>query len=97
MPGSTAWTRVRTPSRTTVHDPADDRSLSQGAAQVVHQDRDGTLWVGTGGGLDRMDPSTGGFIHYRHDPRDDATLGGSGISRCTRIAAATCGSGPSRG
>ena len=37
------------------HDPADERSLS-GAGNVVHQDRDGTLWVGTAGGLDRMDP-----------------------------------------
>ena len=53
--------------------------MSPGPAQVVYQDHDGTLWVGTAGGLDRMDPSTGGFIHYRHDPRDDATLSDSGV------------------
>ena len=25
-------------------------------------------------GLDRMDPGASGFIHYRHDPRNEATL-----------------------
>ena len=36
---------------------------------------DGTLWIGTEeGGLNRMDPRTGAFIHYRHDPDNPAGL-----------------------
>ena len=75
-------------SRTTATILADDRSLSAGAVQAIHEDRDGMLWVGTGGGLDRMDPSTDGFTHYRHDPRDVATLSSDTVLPCTRIAAA---------
>ena len=32
------------------------------------------LWIGTLGGLDRLDPATGSFIHYRHDARDEGSL-----------------------
>ena len=37
--------------------------------------RDGRLWLATyGAGLDKFDPETGKFAHYRHDPADAASL-----------------------
>lgn len=60
---------------TFVHDPADDESITEGAVSALHVDRAGTLWVGTrGGGLDRYDPATESFAHFKHDPRDDLSL-----------------------
>jgi serine phosphatase RsbU (regulator of sigma subunit)/streptogramin lyase len=42
---------------------------------MIAADRAGTLWLATsGGGLDRYDPRTGVFRHYRHDPRNPASL-----------------------
>ncbi len=38
------------------------------------EDRRGILWVGTDHGLDRFDRETGKFTHFRHDPRNPASL-----------------------
>jgi len=58
------------------HDALDPGSLSHNTVWALHEDRDGTLWIGTdGGGLDRWEPSTGSFRHLRHDPSDPKTLG----------------------
>jgi serine phosphatase RsbU (regulator of sigma subunit)/streptogramin lyase len=41
----------------------------------VTGDRDGALWIATnGGGVDRLDPRTGRFTHYRHDPGNPDSL-----------------------
>ena len=48
------------------------------------------------GGLDRMDPGASGFIHYRHDPRNEATLSNNRSLPFMRTGAAICGSGPRR-
>lgn len=40
----------------------------------VYQDRRGQLWVGTDGGLDRLEPASGTFVHYRHNPQDAGSL-----------------------
>ncbi len=41
---------------------------------------DGALWIGTfGGGLDRFDPGTGLFTHFRHSPKDAASLSGDRV------------------
>ncbi len=63
------------------HDPDDPRSLSRGDVLAIHEDRAGNLWVGTTGGLDRLEESPGaeGFAHYRHDPRDPHSLGGDAV------------------
>ncbi len=50
------------------HDPEDPRSLGSRVIWSLLVDRTGTLWIGTEGGLDRLDAATGTFTHYRHDP-----------------------------
>ena len=66
---------------------ADDAgSLASNAVATLAQDRDGVLWIGTGGfgapgaGLDRFDPATGVFTHFRADPDDPAALGSDTIA-----------------
>ena len=43
--------------------PGDPTSIRFDAVWVVHEDREGTLWVGGGGGLDRFDRTTETFVH----------------------------------
>ncbi|AIF49315.1 hybrid sensor histidine kinase/response regulator [Dyella japonica] len=45
------------------HDPADPASLSSDKVWSIAQTGDGTLWVGTADGLDRMHPDGRGFDH----------------------------------
>lgn len=45
------------------HDPDDPASLSSDRAWAVAQTKDGTIWVGTGHGLDRLLPGGRGFAH----------------------------------
>ncbi len=52
-----------------------ERGLSHRVVEALEEDRSGKLWIGTGGGLDRLDPATGTWIHYRYDPEDSASLG----------------------
>ncbi len=49
------------------HDPArPDSTLSNDQVRAIAQDRHGYIWIGTaGGGLNRLDPSTGEVIHIR--------------------------------
>lgn len=61
-------------------------SIASNAVATLAQDRDGALWIGTGGfgapgaGLDRFDPATGVFTHFRADPDDPATLNSDTIA-----------------
>lgn len=48
-----------------VHDPADPASLSDNGVWAIHEDESGVLWVGTQAGLNRLDPRSGRFTHYR--------------------------------
>ena len=43
----------------------------------MSQDRAGILWLATPAGLHRLDPATGAFRHYSHDPADAASLSSS--------------------
>ena len=57
------------------HDPADPETLSDSYVLSLYEDRQGHLWIGThGGGLNRLDPARGRFVHYRHDPEDPQSL-----------------------
>ncbi|MGH8076288.1 MAG: diguanylate cyclase domain-containing protein, partial [Lysobacter sp.] len=49
-----------------------DRGLSQNSVTALAQDRQGFVWVGTQGGLNRYDGQR--FVAYRHDSRDRASL-----------------------
>jgi signal transduction histidine kinase/ligand-binding sensor domain-containing protein len=51
-----------------------DRSLSRNNVTALLLDRQGTLWVGTGGGLCRYNRNTDDFTCYRHIPGDDTSL-----------------------
>ncbi|WP_296705609.1 sensor histidine kinase, partial [Algoriphagus sp.] len=65
-----------------MHDSTDNSSLSHNVVRSLYEDRSGTLWVGTGyefqrenvGGLNRLDPTTGTFTRYMHDPDDPQSL-----------------------
>lgn len=54
--------------------------LSDPHVSAILEDRAGDLWVGTdGGGLNRFVPGASRTIVYRHDPRDDSTIGSDAI------------------
>jgi signal transduction histidine kinase/ligand-binding sensor domain-containing protein len=55
-------------------DPADPNSLEDDAIGGMFPGRDGAMWIATGSVLDRFDPSTEAFLHYRHDPGDPYSL-----------------------
>ena len=56
-------------------DSQDPASISDLDIRSLHVASDGSLWVGTStGGLNRMDPTTGRFTHFRHDPADPGSL-----------------------
>lgn len=65
-----------------VHDPAVNNSisspsvyLSRDSATPLLVDSADNIWLGTlGGGLNRHDPQTGGFVHYRHDPENPLSV-----------------------
>jgi ligand-binding sensor domain-containing protein/signal transduction histidine kinase len=47
------------------HDPDDPGTLSDNYVLSIFEDSAGRLWVGTTGGLNRYNPETGAFHHYR--------------------------------
>lgn len=63
-----------------LHDPQDSRSLSNNHARTIHQDRAGTLWIGTDDGLNVFDRTTGTFVSYHHDPLNPYSLSGGMIT-----------------
>ncbi len=61
------------------NDPQNPGSISSdlvefSCGQIVQEDQEGKLWVGTQGGLNVLDKSTGAFKHYFHDPDDPNSL-----------------------
>ncbi|WP_282607163.1 two-component regulator propeller domain-containing protein [Pelagibius sp. Alg239-R121] len=65
------------------HDPADPNSLSSDtmnwAPGLIATRSDGSVWVGTGNGLNVLDEAGSGFRHYFHDPTDPNSLSGNNI------------------
>ena len=52
------------------HDPADTSSLANDDILSICEDRNNFLWIGTyGGGVNRLDRSTGKFTRYLHNRR----------------------------
>lgn len=62
-----------------MHDSADADSLSSNFVQTVRRTRDGSLWVGTGAGLNRMRADGKSFDHVRHDANDPASLASDSV------------------
>tara|TARA_R110002111_G_scaffold144910_2_gene211281 strand:+ start:144976 stop:148701 length:3726 start_codon:yes stop_codon:yes gene_type:complete len=59
-----------------VHDPDDPTSLANDTASygALLQDADGTLWIGTDNGLDRLQKEATGFDHYWHGVENSGGL-----------------------
>jgi diguanylate cyclase (GGDEF)-like protein len=67
---SASWTSYPT-------DAADPGSRSVTGTTSIVEDQRGRVWMGSdwsGGGLDMLDPDTGKFRHFRHDPSNPASL-----------------------
>ena len=73
------------------------KSLSDNLVFAIYEDRAGALWIGTNLGLDRLDRSTGNFIHYSGGLNGSDKLSGLPVSSISQILSAlwlgTYGSG----
>ena len=47
---------------------------------AILEDREGVIWIGTLGGLNRFDRETGTFTRYQHDPNDPNSIGANAVS-----------------
>lgn len=55
--------------------PSNRNSLSYDAIESLHADSKGIIWIGTfGRGLDRFEPATGIFTHFRFNRNDPGSL-----------------------
>jgi ligand-binding sensor domain-containing protein/signal transduction histidine kinase len=69
-----------------LHDPNNANSIGGAYATSIAQDNRGYLWFGTeANGLDRFDPTTGTFTHYRDDSD------GQFVGRITQVIAESDG------
>ncbi|MFT4929443.1 MAG: signal transduction histidine kinase/ligand-binding sensor domain-containing protein, partial [Phenylobacterium sp.] len=60
---------------------ADSNSISNNLIRSLYQDKQGFIWLGTeGGGLNRFDPQTEQFKHFRHETSNPSSLSGDSIS-----------------
>src|SRR5687768_4292953 len=51
------------------NDPANSGSLASSRLENVYADSKGMIWIATWAeGVDRLDPATGIFTHFRHSP-----------------------------
>lgn len=58
------------------HDPDDPATLATNDISYVFESRDGDLWLATwGGGLDRFDPRTGSFEHFKSRSGEEGNPG----------------------
>ncbi|MBC7829646.1 MAG: histidine kinase [Chitinophagaceae bacterium] len=65
------------------HDPADPNSLGGTYPEAITSDHAGNIWIGFYGmGLDKYDPNTGIFTHFRHNKND---LSGPGSDSVTTL------------
>ena len=56
-------------------DPHDEKSISGNMILTLTEDHEGCLWIGTNTeGLNRYDPSTNSFQHFKHNPDDPNSL-----------------------
>ena len=59
-----------------LHDPANSNSISTNNLETVYADRKGIIWIVTYvEGIERFDPATGVFTHFRHNSNNRNSLG----------------------
>ena len=56
------------------NDPADTNSIASNGFECIAADPSGNIWIGVPQGLDKFDPATNKFIHYRY-PRKEKDFG----------------------
>ena len=57
--------------KTYLHDPYNTNSVAANWIECMSIDENNIFWLGTWGkGLDRFDPSTNTFTHFRHDHKN---------------------------
>ena len=61
------------------NNPDDPNTLSTSLIQNLIEDGHGYLWIGTWGGLDKLDPTTERFTHYRYNPDNPNSISGDAI------------------
>ncbi len=62
------------------HDPTNPNSPGENKLETVYADRNGIIWIATWtNGLDRLDPVTNTFTHYRHQPNNPASLSDNNV------------------
>ncbi len=59
------------------HEESNLNSLGGQFVRSIYADASGIIWIGMNEGLDRFDPSTGVFQHFRNDPDDPTSLSAS--------------------
>ncbi len=59
------------------HEEGNVNSLGGYSINSVYADDEGIIWVGHEHGLDQLDPATGVFKHFIHDPNDPSSLSGA--------------------
>ncbi len=60
---------------TYIHDLKDSNSITGAPLETIAIDADNNVWVGTlGGGMDKFDPLTNKFSHFRHRANDRGSL-----------------------
>ena len=57
-----------------VYDPANPQSLGGIDPEALFADQKGFIWIGLENGLDKLDPTTGIFRHFRHDDKDSGSI-----------------------
>ncbi len=63
------------------NDPKNDNSLGGYYPECISTDSAGIVWIGFYGmGLDRFDPETGSFTHYRYNKSDPNSLANDSVS-----------------
>lgn len=61
------------------HDPHDANSIAHNNVNTIHAAKDGNLWIGTWGGLNKFDTRTNTFTRYKHDPRNSSSLSNNDV------------------
>ena len=56
------------------HDESNPNSLGGSFINSIYADSSGIIWIGMNEGLDRFDPSSGVFQHFRNDRSDPGSL-----------------------